>query len=305
MILTFSFLVFAGQLVIAMGCSMSSFSIILLGRFLFGLGGESLMVSIVSMLSSWFEGKELAFALGLMLSLSRLGSAANDWVSPVIEADKGVTTVFWFGAFLCLLSVIATVIVVVVDHKFKSKFEVIQLGQLMSVAEDDLSVGWDNSDPKRTRTLGVSPSSSPSVTSTELVTALNTQANALIGKLHSDDEFADGDVDVMVSTITPRVTIEEPADNALAGDEETGRLLPSPPPQVDRTYFTLADLQAHRKNIWPPSENLSVWMVFACTFLVYGAIIPFISLANEILRIAYFNSASSHNADYMEYVIPR
>lgn len=302
MILSFSLLVFCGQLVIAFGCSIKSFSVILLGRFLFGIGGESLMVSIVSLLSSWFEGKELAFALGLMLSLSRLGSAANDWVSPVIEASKGVTVVFWFGAFLCLLSVFATIAVVLVDYNFKSKFEVIQFGQQLQ--EDDFNGEWENSDQKRTKTLGLSPSSSPSITSTELMTARNTQANALIGKMFSDDEFAEGESGVMVSVISSHVSIEVPSDNT--GDEETGRLLPSsPPPQADRTYFTLSDLQAHRKNLWPPSHNPSVWMVFASTFLVYGAIIPFINLANEILRIAYFNSAAEHNADYMEYVIPR
>jgi len=38
----------------------SSFSIMLLGRFIFGLGAESLLITKTKILSKWFKGKELA-----------------------------------------------------------------------------------------------------------------------------------------------------------------------------------------------------------------------------------------------------
>jgi len=52
---------------------------ILAGRFLLGLGSEPLIVASTTALAKWFKGKELSFAFGLNLSISRLGSASADW----------------------------------------------------------------------------------------------------------------------------------------------------------------------------------------------------------------------------------
>jgi len=48
------------------------------GRFLLGLGAEPLIVAITCALAKWFKGKELAFAMGLNLTIARLGSVAAD-----------------------------------------------------------------------------------------------------------------------------------------------------------------------------------------------------------------------------------
>ncbi|MCC5864592.1 MAG: MFS transporter [Wenzhouxiangella sp.] len=52
---------------------------ILAGRFLLGLGSEPLIVAATTALAKWFRGKELSFAFGINLSISRLGSASADW----------------------------------------------------------------------------------------------------------------------------------------------------------------------------------------------------------------------------------
>jgi MFS family permease len=52
---------------------------LLAGRFLLGLGAEPLIVAVTAVLAKWFKGKELSFAFGLNLSISRLGSASTDW----------------------------------------------------------------------------------------------------------------------------------------------------------------------------------------------------------------------------------
>jgi MFS family permease len=52
--------------------------IMLLGRFLLGLGAEPLIVSITTALAKWFKGKELSFAFGVNLTVARLGSLAAD-----------------------------------------------------------------------------------------------------------------------------------------------------------------------------------------------------------------------------------
>jgi MFS family permease len=53
-----------------------------LGRLVFGLGAESMIVAVTAALGQWFKGKQLGFAFGLNLSVSRAGSYAAD-LSPV------------------------------------------------------------------------------------------------------------------------------------------------------------------------------------------------------------------------------
>ena len=59
------------------------------GRLVFGIGAESLIVSVTTALAKWFRGKELGFAFGLNLSIARLGSfvALNSptWASRYYE----------------------------------------------------------------------------------------------------------------------------------------------------------------------------------------------------------------------------
>jgi len=46
------------------------------GRLIFGLGAESMIVAITTVIGRWFKGKQLSFAFGLNLTLARLGSFA-------------------------------------------------------------------------------------------------------------------------------------------------------------------------------------------------------------------------------------
>jgi len=46
------------------------------GRLVFGLGAESMIVGITTVIGRWFKGKELSFAFGLNLTIARLGSFA-------------------------------------------------------------------------------------------------------------------------------------------------------------------------------------------------------------------------------------
>jgi MFS family permease len=48
--------------------------VFLMGRVIFGLGGESMSVAQSAFVSIWFKGKELAFAFGVNISIARLGS---------------------------------------------------------------------------------------------------------------------------------------------------------------------------------------------------------------------------------------
>ena len=52
----------------------------------------------------WFKGKELAFALGLNLSISRLGSVINAALVPSVYDSKGLGAALLVGFCVCIFS---------------------------------------------------------------------------------------------------------------------------------------------------------------------------------------------------------
>lgn len=69
-----------GQVVFSMGVMFDIFWVMVLGRFVFGIGCESLAVAQNNYAVLWFKGKELNMVFGLQLSFARVGSAVNFWV---------------------------------------------------------------------------------------------------------------------------------------------------------------------------------------------------------------------------------
>lgn len=83
--------------------STGRFLVMATGRFIFGMGAESLIVSITTAIAKWFRGKELSFALGINLLIARFGtmlaqsspswakSAYSNWHTPWILGVGFVT----------------------------------------------------------------------------------------------------------------------------------------------------------------------------------------------------------------------
>jgi MFS family permease len=70
-LMIFGVLCFVGPAITA---ASGHLSIMATGRFVFGVGAESLNVAVITALARWFKGKELSFAFGLNLTASRLGT---------------------------------------------------------------------------------------------------------------------------------------------------------------------------------------------------------------------------------------
>lgn len=73
--------------------SSGSYAAMLAGRFVLGLGAESLIVAVTTALAKWFKGKELGFAFGVNLLIARLASAAADnsptWAHAYYDTWRG------------------------------------------------------------------------------------------------------------------------------------------------------------------------------------------------------------------------
>jgi len=115
--IVFCTLVLIGQIVFAIGISSGNFWICIVGRFIFGLGGESLSVSQSTYTARWFTGKELALAFGITLSFSRVGSAVNFNTMPRIVESVGLTAAIWISVIICGVSMFFALTLALLDKK--------------------------------------------------------------------------------------------------------------------------------------------------------------------------------------------
>ncbi len=96
----------------------------LLGRFLFGLGAETSIVVISKIIVKWFKGKELALAFGVKLGLARTGSMLALMLSPrLINSEAGWTVATWFAAFFVTTALLVFLIYMMFDLKLDKQVE--------------------------------------------------------------------------------------------------------------------------------------------------------------------------------------
>jgi MFS family permease len=106
------------QVVVAFGGMYYSYNTLLIGRMLFGIASESLITAQASIVSFWFKGKELAFAIGIILTSPELGNALNSYLSPLIhEKTHSLGAPLFVSVGFCIISVICGIILVLIDMK--------------------------------------------------------------------------------------------------------------------------------------------------------------------------------------------
>ncbi|CAH1397376.1 unnamed protein product [Nezara viridula] len=123
----YAFIVFAGQVVVALGSLFDSFPLMIVGRVIFGIGGESLAVAQNYYAVIWFRGRELNMVFGLQLSFARLGSAVNfiimeplhKYVHHYFKGREGLGVSLLIASLTCLISFIAAIGLAWLDKKQK------------------------------------------------------------------------------------------------------------------------------------------------------------------------------------------
>ncbi len=97
---------------------------ILAGRFLLGLGSEPLIVAATTALAKWFKGRELSFAFGLNLSISRLGSASADWstgfAAPLYNNWQDP---LWLATAICGITVTAAMLYWMMEQRAEQNYQ--------------------------------------------------------------------------------------------------------------------------------------------------------------------------------------
>ena len=114
---TLVLLVAVGQVFFAFTISIENFTLMIFARFIFGIGSESLFVAENILLTKYFRGKELSFAIGLNLAVANLGGVLNMYLTPRFAYHFGTSSAVWIGAILCIFSFICIIVVLYVDSK--------------------------------------------------------------------------------------------------------------------------------------------------------------------------------------------
>ncbi|KAF7660405.1 hypothetical protein LDENG_00282370 [Lucifuga dentata] len=125
--IVFSLFVCLGQIIFATGALVKHFWLMEVGRFVFGIGGESLAVAQNTYAVNWFKGKELNLVFGLQLSMARLGSTVNmnimGWVYDKVTGlvgSPGHTTLgvsLMIAAVTCLFSLTCALVLGFLDRR--------------------------------------------------------------------------------------------------------------------------------------------------------------------------------------------
>ncbi|KAF7274046.1 hypothetical protein GWI33_013266 [Rhynchophorus ferrugineus] len=118
-----------GQLIFSFATLWNQLWLMYIGRFIFGIGAESLAVAQNNYAVLWFKGKELNMVFGLQLSFARVGSTVNFWVmEPVYNwlSERVVGGNYILGyalliaATTCLLSMLCSLILGAMDKRVEN-----------------------------------------------------------------------------------------------------------------------------------------------------------------------------------------
>lgn len=123
-----------------------SFKVMALGRLLYGLGAESMIVAITVAIGQWFVGRQLGFAFGVNLSIARAGSWAADisptWAKPFY--DRGWQPPLWLAAALAGTALLASLAYFLVERDAARKYELAEAAPTDRIIWGDL-VKFDRS----------------------------------------------------------------------------------------------------------------------------------------------------------------
>ncbi|XP_055371867.1 major facilitator superfamily domain-containing protein 1 [Condylostylus longicornis] len=119
------FILLIGQFLFAFGALLNAFWLMVVGRFVFGIGAESLAVAQNNYAVLWFKGKELNMVFGLQLSFARVGSTVNfavmehvyKYVSQFYEGYKCTGVVLLLASATCVMSFICALILGLMDKR--------------------------------------------------------------------------------------------------------------------------------------------------------------------------------------------
>jgi MFS family permease len=98
-----------------------------IGFAIFGVGSEATGITVSKAIVKWFKGKEMALAMGLQMSIARLGTALALAISLPLALHFTYRAPVAFAFILMLLGVVAFITYIVLDTKLDKSEEHIEI----------------------------------------------------------------------------------------------------------------------------------------------------------------------------------
>jgi MFS family permease len=115
------------------------FGVMATGRLVFGMGAESLIVAVTTAIAKWFRGKELSFAFGINLTISRLGTwLAQNSPTWAKSAYQSWQTPWMIGVGFVSLCVIGPIIYWMLEVRAERRYELGHAGQTDKIVVGDI-----------------------------------------------------------------------------------------------------------------------------------------------------------------------
>ena len=115
------------------------FGVMATGRLVFGMGAESLIVAVTTAIAKWFRGKELSFAFGLNLTISRLGTwLAQNSPTWARSAYQSWQTPWMIGVGFVSLCVIGPIFYWMLEAAAERRYALGHAGQTDKIVVGDI-----------------------------------------------------------------------------------------------------------------------------------------------------------------------
>ncbi len=107
------------------------------GFMIFGCGAEMAGTTVSKAIAKWFEGKEMALAMGLEMAIARMGVFAVMWLAPMVsnQFDRSVVAPVAFCTALLIIGMLCYTVFVYMDRKLDK--QLIAAGEMKEEKSSD------------------------------------------------------------------------------------------------------------------------------------------------------------------------
>lgn len=272
MIVVCSLIVVAGQLLFTAGIAWRTYWLMGIGRALFGVTGESLEVMQALVVTEYFRGHLLGFALGVTLTAARLAAVLNDIVSPRVATTRGPVFSGAVGAIVCIIAAACGILLAAVYRPLG------QASELTPRSETSISAGKTASDERYGQ-----DSLAGLVDGCSRASTRNRAGDTDSARRTSGDDGYDN---------AETRTTASPRSSALEGDDESTPLLMRRSSDVTATVSS--STQGWREIARLPGR---FWVFCVLIIVLYGAVNPMVHVLSGMLAptiILGYNNTWTH-----------
>lgn len=92
-----------------------------IGYALFAVGTENCGITVSKVIVKWFEGKEMALAMGVQVAVARLGTMFAMIISPVLAKHYSMSTPLFMALIMLVIGLLAYVMYCVMDRRLDNQ----------------------------------------------------------------------------------------------------------------------------------------------------------------------------------------